>query len=459
MNAIDIVYLVLLVVLIGFSAAFSAADMAYSSVNKLRLERGALIGDKRSQEALHYANDYDKTIASILFGNDFVNILASTLAAILSRDIALQAFGEGHDKEATTIASFVLLFLLLVFGEITPKALAKPHNYAFARHMNWFVKISEIVFFPFVYPANKLAELIASPLIEKAPKEDVLASDDELQAMVDDISSEGIIDREQSTLLRNSLEFKETACYEIMTPRVNVFAYDIETPFADFLRSGEAFKHSRIPVYRGNLDHILGYLSTKSLLRELVLGHNPRVEDLLLPLVSVPRTMNISRAMALMKESAHHIAIVRDEYGGTEGIITLEDILEELVGEMWDESEAVSADVVSTDDPRLFRVKGTMNIDDFFKRFSLNDEAIDEDYSTVSGWINDKLGRFAKENDHFTYEDLLIRVTKASSYAVSECEVLYHPLEREVPKEEKRPELSRRSHAKKETSNAKKKKA
>lgn len=458
MKSVDIIYIVLLVVLIGFSAAFSAADMTYSSVNKLRLERGALIGDKRSQEALHYANDYDKTIASILFGNDFVNILASTLAAILARDLALTYFGEGHDNEATTIASFVLLFLLLVFGEITPKALAKPHSFFFARHMNFFVKGAEIIFFPFVYPANKIAELIASPLIEKVPKEDVLASDDELQAMVDDISQEGIIDHEQSTLLKNSLEFKETACYEIMTPRVQVFAYDIETPFADFLRDGEAFKHSRIPVYRGNLDHILGYLSTKNLLRELVLGHNPRPEDLLLPLVSVPRTMNISRAMALMKESAHHIAIVRDEYGGTEGIITLEDILEELVGEMWDESEAVSADVVATSDPRLFTVKGTMNIDDFFKRFSLDESKIDEDYSTVSGWINDRLGRFAKVNDHFTYEDLLIRVTKASSYAVSECEVVYHPLEREAPKEEKSPDLSRRKQAKKETVSGKKKK-
>jgi CBS domain containing-hemolysin-like protein len=424
MKIIDIVYLFLLVVLLFLSALFSAADMAYSSVNKLRLEKRAFIGDNRAKSALQLANDYDKTIATVLFGNDFVNILASSLASLLGADLLAPHLGEAN---AALISSGALLFLLLIFGEITPKAVAKPHNYAFARGMVEFVKVLEVVFFPFVYPANKISEWLTSPLIEKAPKENSLASDEELEAMVKTIEDEGMIDEGQSELLHRSIDFKETSCYEIMTPRVKVFAYDIETPFAEFLKSKEAFKHSRIPVYKASLDHVLGYISVKTLLRVLTKGEKPDLGSLILPLVSVPRTMMISSAMALMKETHHHIAVVRDEYGGTEGIITLEDILEELVGEMWDESDKPEQMIVATEKKNVFRVKGKANIDDVFDRFQLNPDRLPDDYSTVSGYINDRLGRFAKVGDAFQEGKIDVVVSLVSEYTVEECVITYHP--------------------------------
>jgi putative hemolysin len=424
MKNIDIVYFIVMAVLLFLSALFSAADMAYSSVNKLRLEKRAFIGDDRAKKALRLADDYDRTIATVLFGNDFVNILASSLAALLGADLLTDSLGS---TMAGLVSSLVLLGILLIFGEITPKALAKPHNYGFAKGLVEFVRVVEIVFFPFVYPANKLAEFLAKPFIEKAPKETSLASDDELQAMVKTIEEEGIIDEDQSELLHRSIDFKETSCYEIMTPRVKVFGYDIEQAFAEFLKSPEAFKHSRIIVFKGSLDHVLGYISVKTLLRVLTLGEKPDLGKLILPIVSVPRTMMISSTMALMKETHHHIAVVRDEYGGTEGIITLEDILEELVGEMWDESEKPEHDIIQTEKKNVYRVRGKANIDDVLEKFHLNPDRLPDDYSTVSGYINDRLGRFATVGDSFKEGQIDVKVTQVSEYTVEECVITYHP--------------------------------
>jgi len=420
----DILYLCLLVVLIVLSALYSAADMAYSSVNKLRLEKLALKGDRRSAEAFRLANDFDKTISTVLFGNDFTNILASSLMALLGADLWKASLGE---EGAATLASLLLLFVLLIFGEIAPKALGKAHSFSLARNLTGFVKFFSIVFYPFVRPANALAERLAAPLIEKTPQESILASDDELEAMVDDIEKEGVIDEDQSELIHRSIRFKETTCYEIMTPRNKVHGYDIETPFEAFLAKPEAFRHSRIPVYKGSFDHVLGYIPVKTLLRILVQGKKPSLEELIMPIVNVPHTMEISSAMVLLKESHRHIAVVRDEFGGVEGILTLEDILEELVGEMWDETDTIKADVVETEKKNVFLVRGSMGIDEFYEKFKLNEDRIDEDYTTVSGWINDRLGGFAKQGDHFKEGPIDLRVTVATDYTVKEVEVVYHP--------------------------------
>jgi CBS domain containing-hemolysin-like protein len=425
----DTLYVCLLLVLLAISAIYSAADMAYSSVNKLRLEKRALRGEKRSERAYKYAKNFDATISTVLFGNDFANVLASSLMALLGADIWSASLGE---EAAATLASLILLFVLLVFGEIVPKALAKAHSFGLSRLLTGFVRLSSIVFFPFVKPANKFAEWIASPLIEKAPKESALASDDELEAMVDDIENEGVIDEDQSELLHRSIRFKETTCYEIMTPRNKVKGYDIETSFDAFLAEPDAFRHSRIPVYKGSFDHVLGYIPVKSLLRVLVQGLKPSLEDLIMPIVNVPHTMEISSAMALLKESHRHIAVVRDEFGGVEGILTLEDILEELVGEMWDETDVVKADFVQTDKRNVYLVKGSMGIDEFFVKFKLNEDRIDEDYTTVSGWVNDRLRRFAKVGDHFQEGRIDLKVTAVSEYTVKEVEVVYHP-RRKIP--------------------------
>jgi putative hemolysin len=431
MKTIDIVYFIVLAFLLVLSSLLSAADMAYSAVSRVRLEWDASRGDARSASALDLAANYDKTIATILFGNDLVNILSSSLATLLGYDLLSSQMGE---ESAALVASLSVLAVIVIFGDLIPKSLAKAHSRAAARHLARFVKSCQFIFFPFVWPTTKLAQKFASPLIDKVPPENDFASDEELQAMIKDIEKEGLIDSDKSELLNRTIEFKETACHEIMTPRVKVVAYDIETPFASFLKRDDAFKHSRIPVYKENFDHVLGYIPVKGLLRLLVQGENPDPHDLIVPIISVPRTMNISSVMALMKESHRHVAIVKDEFGGSEGLLTLEDILEELVGDMWDESEPIQKDVVTAGEKNVFFVLGKMNIKDFFKRFRLHSGGFGNDYSTVSGWLTDRLGRFAKVGDTITYEKITVVVTKASSYAVEQLKVVYQPSRKENAK-------------------------
>lgn len=430
MKTIDYVYIGILVVCLAFSFCFSGLDLAYAGVNQLRLEKASEKGDKKAALALKYAKDFDSSIATILFGNDFVNIFASSIVTLLAIDIYKMHYPSGTNEDlASTIGSAALLLCLLMFGEISPKAIAKNHSYGFARNFAYFLKGCKIIFFPFVWPINKLTVLIASPVVDKAQEsEDLLASDEELEAMVDDIEEQGIIDEDDSAFIHRSLDFKDTSCYEVLTPRVKVFCYDAEDSWKKLLDDENLTKHSRIPVYKGNVDNILGYIPVKSLLRAYVLKKgNVKLNDVLLPLVSVPRTMPISSAMAIMKEARHHILAVRDEFGGFEGIITMEDILEEVVGEIYDEyDEETQSAVKKLGRKKQYFVKGSINIFDFFDMFELDEDDLSEDYSTLSGWITDKLGRFPEEGDEFDYKNIEVLVSKVKGFVVEETFIKVH---------------------------------
>ncbi len=421
----NIAYIVIIVILICLSGLYSASDTALSSVNLIRLEQEAKKGDKRSKAAFEQAKHYDSSIATILFGNDFVNIFISSLSSIVGASLLAGTQAEQYSDYITTGITIVFV---LIFGEFLPKAFASNHTLSCSKAFVPFVKISRIIFFPFVVPMDFLARKIASPIIEKAPIETPLASDEELEAMVKEIREEGIFDADQSELLHRSIDFKDTSSYDIMTPRVKIVGYDVEEPFHDFLKREDAFKHSRVVVYKRDLDHILGYFQVKTLLRMLVKGQKPAIQSILLPTLFVPRTMELSSVLALMKEEHIHIAIVKDEFGGTEGVLTLEDILEELVGEMWDEEDTVSEDIKRVSGTRnKYMVKGSMNIERFFETFHMDPEKLEDDYTTLSGYINDKLGRFAEIADKLTIGKVDIIVKKVNDFRVENCLVIYHP--------------------------------
>ncbi len=419
------IYIAAFVILVCFSFLYSYCDTAYSSANKMQLEREADDGNKKAKAALKLVNDYDFTIATILFGNDFINILASSLATI----IGMRLFAEvlPNSETSSLVTSAISVTIILIFGEILPKTLARHNPTKSAKTFVWFMKINKIIFFPFVWPMNWLSQKAARPFVEKNDKEDPLATDEELEAMVDEILDEGLIDKEQSEIIQNSIDFKDISCYEIMTPRVKIFAYDLEDSFQEFIKNKDAFVHSRIPVCKGDLDKIVGYIQAKTVLRAIVSGKKFNIEDYIIPIISVPRTMEISRALSIVKKSKSHICLIRDEFGGTEGIVTLEDILEELVGEMWDEQDKISDDIVKGQKRNVFLIRAEMSVDDFFDYFDLKDENLDDDYSTVSGWITDKLGRFPEVGDHFTYEKIDLYVTKVENYHVISATVKYHP--------------------------------
>lgn len=422
----DILYLVLIIVLLLFSAAFSAIDRAYSSVRISRLEKDS---SKSGKLALKQAKDYDSTIAAVLFGNDFVNILSSSLASLLSKDLLEPVLGDAGGL----IMSLILFVVLLTFGEITPKAVAKNHSFGLSKISAYFVKVIGYLFFPIVFVVTKRDSFLVSLATKGNVKDGSVASDDELDNRVDAIQKEGIFDSDKSELLHKSIEFKDTACYEVRTPRVKIIGIDLELNRSKFLINPDRFRYSRVIVFRHDLDHIVGYIPSKKLLQALI-ENEKDYQKLIQPITSVPRTRVISQAREIRKKKKEHILVVRDEYGGTEGIITREDILEEVVGEIWDESDEIERAIRPLKEKDLYLVRGSINIDDFLDFFGIDPDELKDDYSTLSGFINNELERFAKVGDVIRYKNLEINVKKTTQYTVDLCLVRLLPVEEEEEK-------------------------
>ncbi len=420
-------YLGAILILLFLSASLSCADMTFAVAPIKRLERQ---GGKRSLVAAKLAKEYEHTIVAILFGNNLVNILASSLLAATTRlDIPL--FNENRDL-ITLLFEMGLLILIITFGEILPKTFGKAYSYRLSRLFAYPVLGLKKVFYPLVFVVTAIARSLAHPLLSRAKKEPEGPSNEELQAMVDTIEEEGFIDEDQSEMLSSAIEFKDTCAFEIMTPRVKIDGIEVSDNLAALVKRG-TFRHSRIIVYEKNMDHVLGYIPLKEVQKALLRQNKININDWILPILSVPGTMEISLILKAMKQSHHHIVLVKDEYGGNDGIVTMEDILEEIVGEMFDESEPVAEEIVRTDKRNVYRVKGSIHIEDFFDYFQIEDpEEEEEEIETLSGWINVRLGRFAKEGDIVTFGKLDVVVKKATPYTTEEALVYYHPRRKAV---------------------------
>ena len=423
-HALIVIYCCLIFVLLCFSALFSCMDMAYSCASLPTLKESSK-KSKRAAKAYYFASNYEETIIAPLFGNSVVNILASSLGTLLALKLAEQ---YNWDQEVVSLlVSILMLLLILTFGEILPKIIGRTYSRPLALLFAYPLAFLRIIFFPIVFISKKFATALTRPVLQANADEDEGPSDDELQEMVLAINREGIIDSKSRELLSNSIEFKDTSAYEIMTPRMKIEGISAEENLNRYVKLEGAFRHSRIPVYKHDYDHIIGYIPVKSLLRAMLSDDDLSIDELIRPALSVPRTMEISAILGLMKKSHIHLAIVKDEYGGTEGLLTMEDILEELVGEIYDEGEVVVLDIEKTNKRNVYLVRGNMNIEEFCQKFHLDPEEMDEDYETVSGWINDRLGKFGEEGDHFEFGPLTVRVKKASPYTVVQAEVTYHP--------------------------------
>ncbi len=408
MSTKNILILVAIIVLYLLSALFSLLDMSFSCVKIPRLELAVSKKERFAKDALKNAKNYDRTIATILFGNDFVNILSSALVAVFIEDI-MKSNGINDEAIINLVTTIVPLFILLIFCEYTPKAIGRNFSLAVCKIFTYFVTACEYVFYFIVTPVSLFSNRVTSKLVEKTGKEAEVFSDDELIEMVDEIENEGLIDKDKSDLLYKSIQFKETSVYEIMTPRVKIIGYDIDSSLDKFIDNSDLSKYSRIIVYKKDLDHIIGYFHVKTLLRYLTLNIKYNLKDIILPILSIPRTMLISQALETMKNKRQHIVLVKDEYGGTDGIVTMEDILEELVGEMWDENDSPTDYISKGKEKNSYKVKGDISVYDFFDFFDLDYDNLDEDYATLSGYITDKLGRFVKKDDDYDIEYLTLK--------------------------------------------------
>lgn len=400
--------IVIISVLIVLSGLFSCSDIVYAAVNQLRLKKASK-KSKTARLALKHAENYDTTITTILFSNNLVNIAATTLAALWVRI----TFPD-NENLAQTITSISLVLIILTFGEILPKVIGRAYSYRLSLLFAYPLKALRIIFFPFVFTTSSLGKLVASIFIRK--KSESAVSDEELEEMIESIEEEGVIDEDKSELLKSAIQFKETEAYEIMTPRVDIFAINIDENQSKILNSDEIFKHSRIPVYKGTIDNIIGMLPTKAILRGMLADKPIDIKSYIYDAQFVPRSMGISEILKLMKKNKNHIVIVKDEFGGTDGLLTMEDILEELVGEMWDETEEIEEPYRKIK-RNQYLIDGSLNIEDFFDMVEVPLPE-DVDYVTVGGWVLDQLHRFAKVGDHFKYENLVVEVTDVTEFTV-----------------------------------------
>ena len=394
---------------------FSAADMVYGMVDKDRLNREKGKKEKRAKLAIKIADDYELSISAILLGNNIVNILAASIVTLIGLSLS------ENPELGTTLATICFTVFIIIFCEFIPKAFAKRFNYSLAIAFAYPIIFFKYLFFILVWPIAKLFKLFGKLFAKKSKEEDKI-DEDVLTEMVDAIEEEGILEENEADLVRSAIDLNDIEAFEIMTPRVDVFAIDVEDDINELIKDKEFFKYSRIPVYKETIDNIIGILPIKVLAKKLLAGE--KVTDILSmcykPLV-VPRNHQILDVLQDFKRSKIHIAVVIDEYGGTEGILTMEDILEEIVGDIFDENDEIEEEYIEKGHG-VYIVDGTMNIDDFFELIGYEEE-VKTDYTTVGGFCQDILDRFAKKDDEFDFAHYHFKVLAADEFTVERLKV------------------------------------
>ncbi len=408
-TSLNIIYSVLIVILLLISAFCSSADMAYGSVSELRLQNHNNPKDaKKVQTALKLVKNYDYTISTILFVNDLVNVANQTIAALL----AYSLFADNGMDGATgsLVGSFSMLIIIIVFGEIVPKSLTKNKSFEMSLKYAYITKFLCIICTPISFLTNCFGKLVMIP-IKKSKIEKPDVTDEELEEMVDVIEKEGVVDKDNADILRGTINYASTEAYEIMTPRVDLVAIDVDDSLDEIFKTEDLFIHSRIPVYEETIDNIIGFVTTKDLIRlKLQKQKDSSIRSILRKPLRFPRSTEINDILQDFKKTKIHFAIVLDEYGGVEGIITMEDILEEIVGEIWDEADDVDEPVHEIGD-NAFIIDGNMNLSDFFEMFDIDPDDIETDYVTIGGFCIELLDdRFAKINDVINFKNLTMTV-------------------------------------------------
>ena len=375
--------IVIIIMLLVLSALFSSCETAFSSVNKIRLKNYAAKGDKRAEKALKIANKFEDALTAILIGNNIVNILSTSISTVLFTQI----LGPGGVGAATV----VMTVLVLVFGEITPKSFAKNHAeqcaLMFAEPLSAFMIVLKPVVMVF-----KVIQKLFKPKTEQPS-----VTEDELKYIIDEIEEQGVLEEQESDLVRSALEFDEITVDEILIPRVNVIAIEKNTPFNEIKEKFLTDMYSRLPVYEKNIDNIIGVITNKSFFR-LMNENKENISDIIQEIIHISDLKLISEALKEMQKSKMHMAVVMDQYGGTKGIITLEDIIEELVGEIYDENDEIIAHFVKTGDNE-YEVSGELSISDMLENLDMPEDKIECSGNSVGGWSMELLGHVAVENE------------------------------------------------------------
>ena len=393
---------VALVILVGFSAFFSASETALSSLNQIRLKSRAEDGDSSAARVLAMAEQYDKLLSTILIGNNIVNIAAASIGTILFTQML------GAERGAT-MSTIVLTIIVLIFGEVTPKSLAKEMPEKVATAVSPFLVLLMALMTPLTWLFTQWKKLLGH-FVHSGEADTI--TEGELMTMVSEAENDGELTDRESELIRSAIEFDDVEVEEILTPRVDVVAVEDDIPLEELAQTFAESGYSRLPVYHGTIDNIIGVVHEKDFYIAR-LKKATKIDDLVVPTLYTTGSTQISQLLRTLREQHHHLAVVVDEYGGTEGIITLEDILEELVGEIWDEHDEVTEDFRKQSDGSWL-VSGSASVDDLYEELDLPEEE-DIDSNTVNGLVQEKTCHLPKVGDRFTlgeYDGVVTRTAK-----------------------------------------------
>jgi len=423
-------YILIICLLLG-SAFFSGTEIAYTSLNKLKMKREEENTSLLQKLVCFIYNHYDYALSTVLVGNNLVNIGATSVATVLAVRLAATMNGQITDDTASTIVTVVMTVLILIVGEITPKMIARRCSEAIAKFAAWPLLILMILFFPVVWATTIVVNLFS--LLWKKDTQDVTITEEEFENLLDTAEDEGVIDEEETELLQSALEFTDLDAADILTPRIDVVGFELHDSMESILAVINETQFSRYPVYERTIDHVVGILYVRHLLKELVDNKDVSLSDLLLEPVYIPRTMKLHDIMDEFRSHQSHMVIVADEYGGIMGIVTMEDVLEQLVGEIWDENDDIVSDWQQLGLHR-WECSGDLNLTEFFDNLDLDDEELESDCTTVGGWATENIGAMPTAFDSFDYLQYTILVKHVDeNHRISRLLVLEHTY---VPKDE-----------------------
>ena len=406
------IHIIIIVVCVFLSAYFSATETAFSTFNRIRVKNMAEKGNKKAALVLSLSDNYDSLISAILIGNNIVNILASSLGALVCGNFI------ANSDVASAVNTAVLTVVILIFGEISPKTIAKNNPENFVLFSAPIINFVRIILFPFIFIFNGWQKLLAK-LFKK--EEDQGMTEEELISIIEEAEEEGDIDKEESDLIKSAIEFGELEVGDIFTPRIDITALPVSANKEMVAKTFSESGYSRLPVYDGDLDNVVGILYYKDFYT-VAYKTNVPLHEIIKPVIYVAKTQPVNELMKELQEKQLHMAVVTDEFGSTSGIVTLEDILEEIVGEIWDEHDEIIEKIKEVGENE-YVVSGKANTEKLFEELDIDiDDEIDA--VTVGGWAMEVLGKIPEVGDTFEEHGVAVEVLEMDGRRVESVHVL-----------------------------------
>ena len=407
----------ILIILVAMSAFFSGTETAYTSFNKNRMKTLAQDGNKRAKSVLDIEERYEKFLSTILVGNNIVNITATTISGIMFAN-----FMQDKAELAPTVSTIVMTVVVLLFGEITPKTLAKDFAEKYAMSTCGIVKFVMVILTPLTFIFSLWKKLLG--VIFKVEENDTV-TEDEIITMVEEAEEDGEIDEHESELIKSAIEFNDLEVDAILTPRVDIVAISSETPIEEILDTYRTSGFSRLPVYEETIDNIVGVMHEKDFNKMLHDGGND-INEIVHGVICITGGMKISKLLREFQAAKTHMAVVVDEYGGTAGLVTMEDVLEGLVGEIWDEHDEVIENIKQIDDV-TYIINASCALNDIADICVFSDEELEAN-ATVNGFVLDNLNKVPEVGDVFDYENFTFEVIKVDGRRAEEIKLVVNPI-------------------------------